>query len=1009
MEYILAKSRILWRHNWISAFAALLLLLRGRAQPCPPMCQFCSTDRAECEEVASLQTVLIGLPNITEKIVLRHGNLSEIPPQSFQKFPNLHFLSITGFPVSSLTALTFSPDHANSLWSLDLSNNHLLSCSIHPMVFSRLVTLQELALNNNSLDILQSPWFLGLMALSKLSLALNRISYLPPRMFENLARLEELVISSNEIQYLSMDTFYGLASLAQLDLSNNKILFINNDAFQPLKALRHLLLSNNRLTALPVLPNSITSLLLHSNPWDCSCQLVVSVESWVNTIQEAALVVCSTPPRLAGCQVIRARLEVCSSSSSDSNLPPSTIWNLSFLYGFLGGLFIGLMLFLIFCCCLKLCKCPSMRGQAEGKKSFLHEPTGVFLGKATATRADPQILGSFPVIGNTMIGFEVGNLARGPCDHLHETFRTCNMEQMRPTAERPLVALLSVDRVTNKTVVTLCEKGNETAGSRGEWIHSPSQLPGFLGDAGQQCFAHGEHKSCGSSFQHTTSNQTERIGSVFPVVGWGVDPRSDERTSKSDAVQPPRASIHEDFPAGNVMKMQRAVGRATSSQRDEPSRSGCHINASHSWSEMEGKTSSPARSYPPGFPSPSYVETSEKRHWQEEGFTERRNLKSRAKSGESFWKAGLDSQAYRLRLSRSSRKLLGNLRQVPSYEATPTSSLSSSSSSYSVALQPRKRTRFSLHLCAAPRRRKTSLVHKKPRRQQTDLNVAMARDASTVEKLWECPICGCEESHQCLIAQRRLDRQADAVPSKGLLDVASQRRSSFTAPLKDHETAQPSLVPHQNTENLLAGDLLEPHPHRSLGISLGGPSEEEEEPTDEYPQLLCAKSTPRTELSQQAPDGDFPVAEKTVTQVILREEGGVGMVHTITEVGSMTVHSIKNGKVRSLGEEMYNAQEQVQAIARAFDQCLADQEKAQVDTSSGMLQLSPCLVDRSSSEMSFGGREERSLWEANNRGHSEMSFSEDEEPKLWEATNVTSSYPLVQRMFQIDFPLSNEE
>ncbi|KAL8174818.1 UNVERIFIED_CONTAM: hypothetical protein K2H54_054272 [Gekko kuhli] len=230
---------------------------------------------------------------------------------------------------------------------------------------------------------------------------------------------------------------------------------------------------------------------------------------------------------------------------------------------------------------------------------------------------------------------------------------------------------------------------------------------------------------------------------------------------------------------------------------------------------------------------------------------------------------------------------------------------------------------------------------------------------------------------------------------------------------QDHETAQPLLVPHQNTENLLTEDLLEstvlPQPHLPFGISHGGPSEDEEEPTTEYPQLLPAKSAPGTELSQQAPGVDFPVAEKTVTQVILKKEGGVGMVHTVTAFGSMIVHSVKNAKVRSLGEEMYNAQVQVESLAHAFNQCLADQEKPQVSPSSDMMQLSSCLVDRSSSESSFSGPEEPKLWVADNRSNNEMSFSETEEPQLRKASHITSSYPLIQRMFQIDFPLLNEE
>lgn len=163
----------------------------------------------------------------------------------------------------------------------------------------------------------------------------------------------------------------------------------------------------------------------------------------------------------------------------------------------------------IFSCCLKLCKCPSVTGQEESKKSFLSESTSVFLGKATATRADPQIFGGFPVIENTTIGFEVGNLAKGPCHHFCEASRTDNVEQVRSTAERPLMALLSVDKVTNKTVVTLCEQGSETAGIRDKCIHSPKQLPRFRGNTRQQYFVHGEHKFCGSPFQHTASNRTE--------------------------------------------------------------------------------------------------------------------------------------------------------------------------------------------------------------------------------------------------------------------------------------------------------------------------------------------------------------------------------------------------------------------------------------------------------------------------------------------------------------------
>ncbi|XP_048367993.1 uncharacterized protein LOC125441449 [Sphaerodactylus townsendi] len=230
------------------------------------------------------------------------------------------------------------------------------------------------------------------------------------------------------------------------------------------------------------------------------------------------------------------------------------------------------------------------------------------------------------------------------------------------------------------------------------------------------------------------------------------------------------------------------------------------------------------------------------------------------------------------------------------------------------------------------------------------------------------------------------------MPSKGLSDVVSQPLSSNAVSFKDHGTPCCLLISHQNAENLLAEDLSEssplPDPPLPRGVSHGGPNEDEEGSIYEHPQLLCAKSSPGTELSQQAPSMDFPVAEKTVTQVILKEEGGTGLVHTMTVTDSMVAHTVKRSNVRSLGEEMYNAQMQVEALAHAFSQCLADQDKAQVITSSDMMQLSACQVDRSDSEASFSGAEE---------------------PQWREATNVTSSCPLVQRMLQIDFPLPGEE
>ncbi|XP_074871781.1 uncharacterized protein LOC142024054 isoform X3 [Carettochelys insculpta] len=312
----------------------LLLILLDVAQPCPPICKYCSTGLAECEHVSSLREVLSGLPNSTEKILLRHGNLREIPTLSFQNFPQLHLLSITGFLFSSLPNLTFVAKGISSLKSLDLSSNSLVSCGIEPLAFSGLGILEELILTNNALDTLKSSWFLEMSLLTKLLLSNNKITYLPPRTFESLPKLNELIVSSNFIRYLSMDTFYGLASLTKLDLSSNEILFINDAVFQPLQALTHLWLFKNKLTALSRIPDSLIFLSLYENPWTCNCHLVSSMQLLREKVQTPTDLVCDSPASLKGHYVLSIGLEVCTFPTPPGNLPQQSTSKFNLLYGF---------------------------------------------------------------------------------------------------------------------------------------------------------------------------------------------------------------------------------------------------------------------------------------------------------------------------------------------------------------------------------------------------------------------------------------------------------------------------------------------------------------------------------------------------------------------------------------------------------------------------------------------------------------------------------------------------
>ncbi|XP_062815877.1 uncharacterized protein LOC134293146 [Anolis carolinensis] len=476
--FVMTRLRMLLRKHYVPFSAALLLIFVGASWPCPPACRICTIYEAQCEHFSSLQAVLGGLSSYTKKILLMNGNLTEIPPLSFAKFPLLHFLSITRSPVSSLSDFAFFSMHLNGLRILNLSNNHLFSCAIEPMAFTGLPFLQELILANNSLDIVRRFWFLEMPALLRLHLGANQIAYLPPRTFQNLTKLSELVVSSNLIQYLSMDTFYGVSLLTKLDLSNNRILFIHHEVFQPLQALRHLVLFGNRLTVLPILPSSISFLFLHENPWLCTCELFSSMGPFLEKIQFPDGVTCDGPPSLAGLQVADFRSEECSSpslakSSSSSSLSAfssssstttstqvgsTMFWNLSFLYGFLAGIFTSLVICLVFCCC---CFCryrqrwnfPRFACKTESKETHQAKTAQSLSSEKRPLDSNPQALCSFPVVQNTAASLDAGCVAR----------RLSSGGQAEPMGcppPKPLVAVLSTD-AAGQSVVSLHEDGKE--------------------------------------------------------------------------------------------------------------------------------------------------------------------------------------------------------------------------------------------------------------------------------------------------------------------------------------------------------------------------------------------------------------------------------------------------------------------------------------------------------------------------------------------------------------------
>ncbi|XP_072344819.1 uncharacterized protein [Scyliorhinus torazame] len=336
-------------------------LLSAAAPPCSSHCT-CVADLANCKLVPSLQEVLTDLPKSVVMILLQGGSITRIEPRAFRNFSNLEYLSITDFTMSLLShAFTTSANEANRLQLLDLSNNRLESCNVESLAFADMQNLTELKLNKNSLNMLKPPWFSDLTSLNKLHIEFNKLSYLPPRIFVALARLNQLNIASNVIQYISTDTFYGLYSLSELDLSNNELIFVDKDAFGPLQQLRHLFLNNNHLVMLAKVPGSVQNLRLNSNPWECSCHLVLLLESQSEAIEDPGSLLCQSPENVKGKLILNLGPSYCSTTAllpattpllatgPASQLIP-TLGARAVVYGFIGGLLLAVAICLIPCC-----------------------------------------------------------------------------------------------------------------------------------------------------------------------------------------------------------------------------------------------------------------------------------------------------------------------------------------------------------------------------------------------------------------------------------------------------------------------------------------------------------------------------------------------------------------------------------------------------------------------------------------------------------------------------------
>ncbi|KAM4699379.1 transforming growth factor beta activator LRRC32 [Discoglossus pictus] len=214
----------------------------------------------ESEDVKNISTV--NLPKLTY-LDLSYNEIQVIPEDFFITMPSLRFLNLSRnclevFSLGEIVTL-------NSLAILDLSFNNIRNLSLPP---NSLQSLQELYLQNNFLQNLDSTIFQRLSSIRMIDLERNNISLCSPGLglakhrpdeeeygcasFFNIPTLRHLNLRQNLIQHIPQLAFHETL-LTFLDLSMNQGLSIRVRALSGLEnSLENLYLEDNNIPLLNI-------------------------------------------------------------------------------------------------------------------------------------------------------------------------------------------------------------------------------------------------------------------------------------------------------------------------------------------------------------------------------------------------------------------------------------------------------------------------------------------------------------------------------------------------------------------------------------------------------------------------------------------------------------------------------------------------------------------------------------------------------------------------------------
>ncbi|XP_072911576.1 nephrocan-like [Hemitrygon akajei] len=235
------------------SFSMLTFLIECQGD-CPTRCVCDASKSVQCYRVT---TVPKAIPTDTRKLHLGHNNIKQLRASDFGGLNGIEELALSSCGMEATEAYTFST--LTNLRTLELWKNKLKH------VPSKLPSnVEVLKLGNNRIQALCEADFEGLAKLKVLDLQNNKISIIHSSVLSSAVSLENLILDSNRLELLSGPL--RLAYLKRLSMQNNRLSSLPLNFFNFLPSLRFLSLSGNKFLKIPQgMPPSLWSLKMDKN------------------------------------------------------------------------------------------------------------------------------------------------------------------------------------------------------------------------------------------------------------------------------------------------------------------------------------------------------------------------------------------------------------------------------------------------------------------------------------------------------------------------------------------------------------------------------------------------------------------------------------------------------------------------------------------------------------------------------------------------------------------------